>query len=278
MNKKTLIAGLVLFAGAPVAAQVNDVDPNSDTQIARRTVRVNPEAERAPVARSNPIDLGGVVYWGSSRGVPRPPLLTHQIHAFDAAGVLGVSIDQIAAAQSSAWGYRDGASDGTFIYFGWEGGVARHDADGSNGVLLFGGFSAPGGIYRALAFDPTGDGGRGSFRDGLAARILRIETGRQVDHDPSVRELDAGFLEGSLDAGIDLFSDLELLAGMGHELGAHDHRRGGRPQPGGSWARHGTPDARHAGPRRRTGGLRRRGGAAFELAALRPERVEGRPA
>ena len=70
MNKRTLIAGLVLFAGAPVAAQINDVDPNSDTKIARRAARVNPAAERALVARSNPIDVGGVVYHGSARVIP----------------------------------------------------------------------------------------------------------------------------------------------------------------------------------------------------------------
>ena len=184
MNKKTLIAGLVLFAGAPVAAQVSDVDPNSDTKIARQTVRVNPAAERAPVARSNPLDVGGVVYWGSSRGLPSPP---HQIHAFDAAGVLGVSIDQIPAAQSSTWGYRDGASDGTFIYFGWEGGVARHDADGSNGILLFSGLNCPGNC-RALAFDPTGDGGRGSFWTiSFGSELVELDMlGNELDFFPNL--------------------------------------------------------------------------------------------
>ena len=184
MNKKTLVAGLVLFAGAPVAAQVSDVDPNSGTQIARQTVRVNPAAERAPIARSNPIDVGGVVYWGSARNLAG----NHQIHAFDAAGVLGASVDQIAAAQGSPWGYRDGASDGTFLYFGWEGGVARHDADGSNGVLLFDGFNAPGGFYRALAFDPTGDGGRGSFWSAsFGSELVEVDMlGNELDFFPNV--------------------------------------------------------------------------------------------
>ncbi len=102
----------------------------------------------------------GQVFWASARGVDAVP--PHQIHSFDMNGVLMNSVDQVAGAQSSAWGYRDGAFDGTFMYFGWEGGVARHNIDGSGGTqIIFGG--APVGTWRALAFDPTGDGGRGSL-------------------------------------------------------------------------------------------------------------------
>ena len=99
-------------------------------------------------------------YWVSTRGAG-----PHHIDAFDAFGNgTGVSFDQVAGAQSSAWGYRDGASDGTFLYFGWENGVARHNADGSGGTQIISGL-APGGVgtYRALAHDPDLNGGAGGF-------------------------------------------------------------------------------------------------------------------
>ncbi|MCH8807112.1 MAG: PEP-CTERM sorting domain-containing protein [Planctomycetes bacterium] len=103
-----------------------------------------------------------VVYHGSARiivGAGRE----NEVFLFDAAGNLTGSYDEIAGARTDAWGYRDGAFDGTHVYFGWGGGVARHDADGSNGTLMFGGANAPGGNYRALAYDPTGNSGAGSF-------------------------------------------------------------------------------------------------------------------
>jgi hypothetical protein len=91
---------------------------------------------------------------------------------YDATGTLLGSYAQIAGASSDTWGHRDGASDGTYVYFGWAGGVARYDADGSNAVLLFDGTNAPGGTYRALAYDPTGDGGNGSFWSANFASVL----------------------------------------------------------------------------------------------------------
>ena len=86
----------------------------------------------------------------------------NDVWLFDAAGNMTGSYDQIAGAAGDDWGYRDGAGDGTYVYFGWAGGVARHDVDGSNGQLLFTGVP-PGGTWRALAYDPTGDNGNGSL-------------------------------------------------------------------------------------------------------------------
>lgn len=103
------------------------------------------------------------VYHGSARVIPAAGGRENEVFMFDAAGNLTGSYDEIAGARTDAWGYRDGAFDGTSVYFGWGGGVARHDADGSNGVLMFDGTNAPGGTWRALAYDPTGDRGNGSF-------------------------------------------------------------------------------------------------------------------
>ena len=101
--------------------------------------------------------------WVSARGVLGG---RDHIHEFDTNGVYTtVSVDQVAGAQSSSWGYRDGAADrSAHIFYGWEDGVARHNADGSGGVqIISGGIPFVGGTWHGLAFDPTGDGGNGSL-------------------------------------------------------------------------------------------------------------------
>lgn len=83
---------------------------------------------------------------------------------FDESGNLLKIYDAVPGAQNDAFGYRDGTSDGTYIYFGWTTGVARHDADGSNGVqIIFGPTPGTAVTWRGLAYDPTGDNGNGSF-------------------------------------------------------------------------------------------------------------------
>ena len=98
-------------------------------------------------------------YFVSTRGSSRTP---HRVHVFSAAGVLTGCFDEHWAAQPSNWGYRDGATDGDFLYFGCELGVFRHEGDGSNATRIIGG-GGPYGNYRALAYDPSGDGGNGSL-------------------------------------------------------------------------------------------------------------------
>ena len=105
---------------------------------------------------------GADFYWGSARDA-----VGNRVYKFDNMGNLlaGQGFTQIAGANTDLWGYRDMASDGTFLYGGWAGGVARHNInDGSGGVLHIAG-AAPGGVgtWRALAYDPTGDSGNGSF-------------------------------------------------------------------------------------------------------------------
>lgn len=88
----------------------------------------------------------------------------NRVFVFDGTGYLQYSYEQVPGAFTDIWGYRDGASDGEHVYFGWSGGVARHDADGSNGVQIIAGpVPSTGATWRALAFDPTGDGGNGSL-------------------------------------------------------------------------------------------------------------------
>ena len=100
-------------------------------------------------------------YFVTARG---QTALDHTVWVFDDGGngLLGEEFVQHPNALGSLWGYRDGATDGTFLYFGCELGIYRHDADGSNAIELISG-GGPTGNYRALAYDPTGDGGSGSF-------------------------------------------------------------------------------------------------------------------
>ena len=100
---------------------------------------------------------------GCATGMPRE----NKVFVYDSAGniLLGEEFDQIPEAFGDNWGYRDMASDGNFIYGGWSDGLARHNLDGSGGVLLFAGSPPDPNVstWRALAYDPSGDAGNGSL-------------------------------------------------------------------------------------------------------------------
>lgn len=104
-------------------------------------------------------DCNRPFYHLSSRGTG---LLNNDLWLMDDLLNIVGRVDQAGLANSDAWGYRDGASDGAFVYFGWAGGVGRHDFGGGNGVVHFGNFSGNTTI-RALAYDPSGVAGAGSF-------------------------------------------------------------------------------------------------------------------
>jgi hypothetical protein len=110
--------------------------------------------------------------------IPNPPNRANEVFILDPSGEVIRTYPQIAGAATDSFGYRDGASDGTYVYFGWGSGVARHNADGSGGMLLISGPTPGTGItWRALAYDPTGDNGNGSlwtqsFNSGLVESDL----------------------------------------------------------------------------------------------------------
>ena len=89
------------------------------------------------------------MYWSSSRGTGGPP---HKLYSFDNAGVMTGEVDQAGSA-GSAWGYRDLASDGTFIYGGWNAGLSRHNLDGTGGTQII--FGAAPGMIRGLPSSDT---------------------------------------------------------------------------------------------------------------------------
>lgn len=89
---------------------------------------------------------------------------TRKVFMFRETGELIGNYDAVEGAQSDSFGYRDGTTDGYYVYFGWTQGVARHDPDGSNGVqIIFGPTPGTAVTWRALAFDPSGDNGNGSL-------------------------------------------------------------------------------------------------------------------
>jgi hypothetical protein len=117
--------------------------------------------------------LGGE-YFVSARGAGAIP--PHRIHVFDASGNLLRGFDQPAATATSPWGLRDLASDGFSLFGGDESGIHGFDAQGSpvqqvrarNGLRTLGNLQGTPadqvlGTFRALAFDPDGNGGEGSF-------------------------------------------------------------------------------------------------------------------
>ncbi len=76
----------------------------------------------------------------------------------------------------AAWGYHDGCADGDYVYFGCAYGLTRHDPDGANGIVYINGAAPTVGTWRALAYDPTGDGGSGSFWVGnLSQSIVEVD-------------------------------------------------------------------------------------------------------
>jgi hypothetical protein len=101
-------------------------------------------------------------YYVTARGIGATP--PHMVWVYNTDGVLilGAEFVQHPNTQSSSWGYRDGASDGTFLYYGDEAGLYRHEADGTNATQIVTG-SSPVSTWRALAHDPTLASGAGGF-------------------------------------------------------------------------------------------------------------------
>ncbi len=169
MSKVKCVLGLCvavgLVLGVPTFAQDADVDPMGPPVV---VAPADSQPSVAPVARPDrgpgvAEDCGQIHY--SARLIPPEGGRANVVYIADGTGTIDPdkTYNQIAGAAGDAWGYRDGASDGEYVYFGWGGGVARHDLDGGNPTLMFGPGICPGGTCRALAYDPTGDDGKGSF-------------------------------------------------------------------------------------------------------------------
>jgi len=124
------------------------------------------------------VELGGAFYVSGRRLTTTAP---HQVYVVDGVGTLINHYDQDPGTATSAWGYRDGATDCTSLMWGNEPGIFVTDpstgalvntVEAANGTqaLAANPITGPGlaalGNYRALAFDPDGNGGNGSFWSG----------------------------------------------------------------------------------------------------------------
>ncbi len=140
--------------------------------------------------------------WVSARGAG-----PHHIDEIDMTGAgTGNAFDQVAGAQASAWGYRDGMADRNgHLYWGWDGGVAMHFMDGTGGTQIISG-SAPGGVgtYRAMAYDPDGDAGAGSFYvQSFTSPMAEVNMSGGL-----IRSLNGGFNNGTVLYGF-AFDDVD---------------------------------------------------------------------
>lgn len=116
------------------------------------------------------------------------------VFVLDANGNLLRSFPQPAASQPSALGLLDGATDSVSLFFGNENGIFAFDRNGAPRTRIFaangaqfptfpitGPALATLGTYRALAYDPNGNSGNGSFFAGdLGDDILEIDLAGNV--------------------------------------------------------------------------------------------------
>lgn len=113
--------------------------------------------------------LDGRYYVSGGNNGPNP----NTVFVFDEGGNLERSFPQLS---TTTFGYRDGATDGGSVMFGCEDGIYVHATDGTPITTVMaasgpqtvaspiaGAGLAQLGIYRALAYNPAGNGGNGSF-------------------------------------------------------------------------------------------------------------------
>ncbi len=152
----------------------------------RRTLNVDPVAVTGNSELQSVQELGGVLY------IPGADRTNgHQVYVLDRKGKLLRQFAQPAGTAVSPWGWRDGATDGASLMFGFEGGIHVVDTSGklatrvlaSKGLQTLAsnpitgpGLAAVNGTYRAIAYNPAGNGGFGSFFvASVASDIVEID-------------------------------------------------------------------------------------------------------
>lgn len=134
--------------------------------------------------------LNGSVYVSGAASSASGP---YSIFVLDQQGVLLGSFPQPAAV-TSGFGLRDGASDESSLFFGSEQGIFAFDPSGNPVTTIFAAngpqtpalpITGPGlavlGNYRALAYDPSGNGGNGSFYAGnFGSDVIEIDLAGNV--------------------------------------------------------------------------------------------------
>ena len=113
------------------------------------------------------IELKNRLYVSSRGAGAQPP---HVVHTLDAFGNLVNQWFQTPLTGQSSWGFRDGATDGVNLAYGYEGGILiMRPTDGQlvttfNGQTIQNPIRTPAlKVHRGVAFNPAGDNGKGSF-------------------------------------------------------------------------------------------------------------------
>ena len=96
-----------------------------------------------PLAVQNTVNSNGVLgcaflngeIFVSARGNNGGTVAPHTLYVLDMTGALLRSYPQHSSTAGSAWGYRDGATDGASLIFGSEGGLVVFDANHNRGVV-----------------------------------------------------------------------------------------------------------------------------------------------
>ncbi|MFK7742131.1 MAG: hypothetical protein AB8H80_17580 [Planctomycetota bacterium] len=163
MNKQTLLNLAAATCLAPLAM----------AQIGSTTYSVDLDTSTGNNGHLGCVHVNGEIFvsarWAAGTAVP-----PHTVYVYDQAGTLTRQFDQPASTSTSVWGYRDGASDGLSLIFGYEGGIEILDVNGAPalGLITLNGFATPVqpivssagiGTHRAIAYDMAGNGGDGSI-------------------------------------------------------------------------------------------------------------------
>jgi len=113
------------------------------------------------------VQVVGNRYFVSGRRDVASAANPHMLWEFDSAGLLVANYNQPAATASSAWGIRDMAYDGQYIWGGLEGNV-MYAFDPATNAYVTNTITVGAGptVIRALAYNPNGNGGQGSFWTG----------------------------------------------------------------------------------------------------------------
>jgi len=149
---------MLMFAAVPAIQGMQHTDVNETTIMGSQTGAMKSPGQilidfDAQTAHGETGSLGvewdGQYFWSTCRGLTTPP---HKIFKWDISGNLLNTYNQ--PTQSSAWGMRDLAFDGTYLYAGSENGFWRIDpADGTT-TLMFSNI-APMTLIRACEWVPS---------------------------------------------------------------------------------------------------------------------------
>ncbi len=122
------------------------------------------------------VTYDGSYIWVSGRSIAPNPNMMYIINAE------GTQLmTHFPTGSTSAWGMRDMTSDGTYIYGCWDGGITKYDPAPlpSQPANNLGTMPNPGGMQyiRAIAYDPIGNNGQGSFYCSNLDYIFEIGVG-----------------------------------------------------------------------------------------------------